>query len=204
MIKNRMFMMGLGSGLVIAAVLMQLMWIGQGATASETKELTKEQLVAAAEALDMQVVEGTDELMTAEQWEEKKLGEGEGESEGAEPVDKPEATKPEAPEKPESPEKPETDAQKKQEASSQVTNPAKPKTPAKAEASIQVKIPSGNNLSDVANSLLNAGVIDNKQAFIKKATENKINTRILSGTYSFTIGESYNSIITKITTKPSN
>lgn len=198
MIKNRMFMMGLGSGLVIAAVLLQLMWIGQGATASETKELTKEKLVAAAEALDMQVVEGTDELMTAEQWEEKKLGEGDGESEDAEPVDKPEATKPEAPEKPE------TDAQKKQEASSQVTNPAKPKTPAKAEASVQVKIPSGNNLSDVANSLLNAGVIDNKQAFIRKATENKINTRILSGTYSFTIGESYNSIITKITTKPSN
>lgn len=201
MIKNRMFMMGLGSGLVIAAVLLQLMWIGQGATASETKELTKEQLVAAAEALDMQVVDGTDELMTEGQWEEKKLGEGEGDSEGAEPVDKPEATKPESPKKPE---KPETDAHKQQEPSSRVTNPAKPKTPAKAEASIQVKIPSGNNLSDVANSLLNAGVIDNKQAFIQKATENKINTRILSGTYSFTIGESYNSIITKITTKPSN
>ena len=119
----------------------------------------------------MQVVDGTDELMTAEQWEEKKLSEGEGDSEGAEPVDKPEATKPESPKKPENPEKPETDAHKQQEPSSRVTNPAKPKTPAKAEASIQVKIPSGNNLSDVANSLLNAGVIDNKQAFIKNYRE---------------------------------
>ncbi|MGV2788477.1 hypothetical protein GNF98_22960, partial [Clostridium perfringens] len=75
MIKNRTFMMGLGSGLVIGAVLLQLMWIGQGTAASETQELTKEQLMAAAEALDMQVVEGSDELMTAEQWEEKRLGE---------------------------------------------------------------------------------------------------------------------------------
>ncbi|MGV2788578.1 hypothetical protein GNF98_23505, partial [Clostridium perfringens] len=61
-----------------------------------------------------------------------------------------------------------------------------------------------NKLSDVANSLLRAGVIDNKQAFINKATEKKINTMIQSGTYSFTAGESYNSIITKITAKPSN
>lgn len=199
MIKNRTFMMGLGSGLVIGAVLLQLMWIGQGTTASETQELTKEQLVAAAEALDMQVVEGSDELLTAEQWEEKKLGEG-GESEGAEPAQKTGTEKPEAPEQPK---KPEPGEEKKQE-SPRVTNPAKPKTPAKAEAQIKVNIPSGNNLSDVANSLMNAGVIDNKQAFITKATENKINTKILSGTYSFTAGESYNSIITKITTKPSN
>lgn len=200
MIKNRTFMMGLGSGLVIGAVLLQLMWIGQGTTASQTQELTKEQLVAAAEALDMQVVEGSDELLTAEQWEEKKLGEG-GESEGADPAQKTGTEKPEAPEQPK---KPEPGEEKKQESPRVVTNPAKPKTPAKAEAQIKVNIISGNNLSDVANSLMNAGVIDNKQAFITKATESKINTKILSGTYSFTAGESYNSIITKITTKPSN
>lgn len=200
MIKNRTFMMGLGSGLVIGAVLLQLMWIGQGTTAATTQELTKEQLMAAAEALDMQVFEGSEELLTAEQWEEKRLSDGAGDSEGADPAQKTGTEKPEAPEQPK---KPETDVEKKQE-SPRVTNPAKPKTPAKAEAHIKVNIQSGNNLSDVANSLLNAGVIDNKQAFITKATENKINTKILSGTYSFTAGESYNSIITKITTKPSN
>ncbi|MFE0554623.1 endolytic transglycosylase MltG [Paenibacillus sp. NPDC058910] len=202
MIKNRTFMMGLGSGLVIGAVLLQLMWIGQGTAASETQELTKEQLMAAAEALDMQVVEGSDELMTAEQWEEKRLGESAGESEeGANPARKTETDKPEAPQQPE---KPEAGVDKKQESTLKVTDPAKPKTPAKAEAPIKVNIPAGNNLSDVANSLLRAGVIDNKQAFINKATEKKINTMIQSGTYSFTAGESYNSIITKITAKPSN
>ncbi|RAR43365.1 endolytic transglycosylase MltG [Paenibacillus sp. MDMC362] len=199
MIKNRTFMMGLGSGLVIGAVLLQLMWIGQGTTASQTQELTKKQLVAAAEALDMQIVEDSDELLTGEQWKEKELGEG-GESEGADPAQKTGTEKPEAPEQPK---KPEPGEEKKQE-SPRVTNPEQPKTPAKAEAHIKVNIPSGNNLSDVANSLMDAGVIDNKQAFINKATENKINTKILSGTYSFTAGENYNSIITKITTKPSN
>ncbi|MGG3507381.1 endolytic transglycosylase MltG [Paenibacillus lautus] len=202
MIKNRTFMMGLGSGLVIGAVLLQLMWIGQGTAASETQELTKEQLMAAAEALDMQVVEGSDELMTAEQWEEKRLGESAGESEeGADPARKTGTDKPGAPQQPE---KPEAGVDKKQESTLKVTDPAKPKTPAKAEAPIKVNIPAGNNLSDVANSLLRAGVIDNKQAFINKATEKKINTMIQSGTYSFTAGESYNSIITKITAKPSN
>ncbi|PJN56041.1 hypothetical protein PAEVO_27640 [Paenibacillus sp. GM2FR] len=200
MIKNRTFMMGLGSGLVIGAVLLQLMWIGQGTTAATTEEITKEQLMAAAEAMDMQVFEGSEELLTAEQWEEKRLSDGAGESEGADPALKTGTEKPEAPQQPE---KPETGVDKKQE-SPRVTNPAEPKTPAKAEAHIKVNIQSGNNLSDVANSLLNAGVIDNKQAFITKATENKINTKILSGTYSFTAGESYTSIITKITTKPSN
>ncbi|MBT2761056.1 endolytic transglycosylase MltG [Paenibacillus sp. ISL-20] len=198
MIKNRTFMMGLGSGLVIGAVLLQLMWIGQGTAASETQELTKEQLMAAAEALDMQVVEGSDELMTAEQWEEKRLGESE---EGDDPAQKTGTDKPEAPQQPE---KPEAGVDKKQESTPKVTDPAKPKTPAKAEAPIKVNIPAGNNLSNVANSLLRAGVIDNKQAFINKATEKKINTMIQSGTYSFTAGESYNSIITKITAKPSN
>ena len=173
------------------------MWIGQGTTASQTQELTKERLVAAAEALDMQVVEGSDELLTAEQWEEKKLGEG-GESEGADPAQKT------GTEQPEAPERRSLNRARRRNRNPRVTNPAKPKTPAKAEAQIKVNIPSGNNLSDVANSLMNAGVIDNKQAFITKATENKINTKILSGTYSFTAGESYNSIITKITTKPSN
>nr|WP_251035542.1 endolytic transglycosylase MltG [Paenibacillus sp. ISL-20] len=190
--------MGLGSGLVIGAVLLQLMWIGQGTAASETQELTKEQLMAAAEALDMQVVEGSDELMTAEQWEEKRLGESE---EGDDPAQKTGTDKPEAPQQPE---KPEAGVDKKQESTPKVTDPAKPKTPAKAEAPIKVNIPAGNNLSNVANSLLRAGVIDNKQAFINKATEKKINTMIQSGTYSFTAGESYNSIITKITAKPSN
>ncbi|ANA83143.1 hypothetical protein C7121_17375 [Paenibacillus glucanolyticus] len=199
MIKNRTFMMGLGSGLVVGAILLQLMWIGQGSTASDAKDLTKEQLMAAAEALDMQVIEHSEELLTADQWEEKKLSERSSETEGS---DKAKEIGTKQPDLPEQPEKPEADG--KEQKPKEVNKPAEPKTPVKANAPIKVNIRAGNNLSDVASHLLSAGVIDNKQAFINKATEKKINTSIQSGTYSFTAGESYNSIITKITAKPSN
>jgi len=199
-IKNRTYMMGVGTGLVLGAVLLQLMWVGQGSTASVTQSLTKEELTAAAEALDLQVVERSDELMTEEQWEEKKLaGNDDGESADTDPAPKPDSKRPAVPQQPK---QPDTDADKQE--SPQVKQPAEPKTPTKAKTSIQVRIPAGNNLSDVANSLLSAGVIEDKQAFISKATEKKINRTIQSGTYSFTAGESYNSIITKITTKPSS
>ncbi|EFU40096.1 hypothetical protein PVOR_22594 [Paenibacillus vortex V453] len=199
MIKNRTFMMGLGSGLVVGAILLQLMWIGQGSTASDTKDLTKEQLMAAAEALDMQVIEPSEELLTADQWEEKKLSERSSDTEGS---DKAKEIGTKQPDIPEQPEKPEADG--KDQKPKEINKPAEPKTPVKASAPIKVNIRAGNNLSDVASHLLSAGVIDNKQAFINKATEKKINTSIQSGTYSFTAGESYNSIITKITAKPSN
>lgn len=199
MIKNRTFMMGLGSGLVVGAILLQLMWIGQGSTASDTKDLTKEQLMAAAEALDMQVIEPSEELLTADQWEEKKLSERSSDTEGS---DKAKEIGTKQPDIPEQPEKPEADG--KDQKPKEINKPAEPKTPVKANAPIKVNIRAGNNLSDVASHLLSAGVIDNKQAFINKATEKKINTSIQSGTYSFTAGESYNSIITKITAKPSN
>ncbi|KOR89982.1 endolytic transglycosylase MltG [Paenibacillus solani] len=200
MIKNRTFMMGVGTGLVVGAVMLQLMWVGQGTTASVTQSLTKEELTAAAEELDLQVVERSDELMTEKQWEEKKLaGNDGGESADSDSAQKPDSEKPAIPQQPKQP-----DADAVKQGSPQVNKPVEPKTPSKAKTSIQVRIPAGNNLSDVANNLLTAGVIEDKQAFISKATEKKINRAIQSGTYSFTAGESYNSIITKITAKPSS
>lgn len=203
MIKNRTFMMGVGTGLVVGAVLLQLMWVGQGTTASETQSLTKEELTAAAEALDLQVVERSDELMTEEQWEAKKLeGNEDGEPADTDPALKPDSKKPAVPQQPKQPDGDAADADKKE--APQVNKPVEPKTPVNAKTSIQVRIAAGNNLSDVAASLLSAGVIEDKQAFINKATEKKINRTIQSGTYSFTAGESYNSIISKITAKPSS
>lgn len=168
MIKNRTFMMGLGSGLVVGAILLQLMWIGQGSTASDTKDLTKEQLMAAAEALDMQVIEHSEELLTADQWEEKKLSEHSSETEGSDKANEIGTKQPDVPEQPESPE-----ADGKEQKPKEVNKPAEPKTPVKADAPIKVNIRAGNNLSDVASHLLSAGVIDNKQAFINKATDRK-------------------------------
>jgi len=213
MIRNRTFMMGLGVGIVAGAVLLQLMLIGQGAQmtkASLTGELTKEELQAAAEAMDMQVLDKSEELMTAEQWERKQLNEepsGGGEQPEAGEQDKPSepvdtgTDKPVTPKQPEQPDEPEAAKTKETQ---QTAAPPKPKTPAKAQAPISVSVPAGNNLSDVADSLLAAGVIKDRQAFIDKATEKKINRFIQSGTYTFTAGEDFGSIIAKITAKPSN
>lgn len=213
MIRNRTFMMGLGVGIVAGAVLLQLMLIGQGAQltkASLNGELTKEELQAAAEAMDMQVLDKSEELMTAEQWKQKlseEPSEG-GEQPKADEQDKPSepadntgADKPKSPDQPKQPDNPEAANTKETQ---QAAAPPEPKTPAKANAPITVRVPAGNNLSDVADSLLAAGVIKDRQGFIDKATEKRINRLIQSGTYTFTAGEDYGSIITKITAKPSN
>ena len=106
MIKNRTFMMGLGSGLVIGAVASADV-DRSGTTASQTQELTK--ATGSAEALDMQVVEGSDELLTAEQWEERSLARA---ASPKEPIlQKTGTEQPEAPERP----KPEPGEEKKQE-----------------------------------------------------------------------------------------
>lgn len=189
MIKNRTFMMGLGAGLVIGALLLQLMLVGERSmTSGEEREWSKEQVVKAAESLNLQVVESSDELMTEEQWEEKKKRKN-GKSQGtsAQSPSKPsDAGTPESPKKPASPE---TDAKK----------PSVPKNPTPAEIAFVIK---RGNLADVAKGLQNAGVIKDKEAFIKAATAKRINKFIQQGTFYFTPGEDLNSIITKISTKP--
>ncbi|EHB67328.1 MULTISPECIES: hypothetical protein [Paenibacillus] len=214
MIRNRTFMMGLGLGIVAGAVLLQLMLIGQGAQltkASLTGELTKEELQAAAEAMDMQVLDKSEELLTAEQWKQKQLSEETSEGgeqpkadeqdKPSEPADNTGTDKRKTPKQPKQPDQPEAAKTKEMQ---QAAAPSEPKAPAKANAPITVRVPAGNNLSDVADSLLAAGVIKDRQGFIDKATEKRINRFIQSGTYTFTAGEDYGSIITKITAKPSN
>ncbi|WP_170308005.1 endolytic transglycosylase MltG, partial [Paenibacillus dakarensis] len=77
----------------------------------------------------------------------------------------------------------------------------KPKTPEPAHVGFVIS--KGSNLSDVAEGLNAAGVITDKQAFIKEATKQRINSHIQTGTYTFTVGENYQSIIRKISEKPS-
>ncbi|GAB6931471.1 hypothetical protein JCM10914A_54540 [Paenibacillus sp. JCM 10914] len=200
MIKNRVFMMGLGIGLVTGGILLQLMMIGQGSVWSgEPEDLTKEQLIAAAEAMELKVIEAEDELMTAEQWEESR-------STLAEDVPSESNTNQgaEQPENPNEPVKPNVQGGDAVQPPAATDEPAEPEIPVSKETAISIRIPSGNNLSDIASQLLGAGIIDDKQAFIDQATVRKANTVVRSGSYSFVPGEDYDDIITKITTKPSN
>lgn len=201
MIKNRVFMLGLGIGLVAGAVLLQLMFIGEQAMSpSQPQDVkwTSEQIEEAAKSLDMKVVDSSEELMTEEQWKEKMKTES-GKMKGT-PVQSPDqAAKTDQPASPKAPQKP--DSAKKSSTDPAVNTPASPKKPEPTK--IQYVIPGGSNLSDVASGLQKAGVIEDKQAFIDEATAQKINKFIQKGTYTFTAGEDMNSIIQKITKKPS-
>ncbi len=77
MIKNRSFMIGLGSGLLVSALLLQLMNAGTGANvvpqASEVVKPTKEQLQEQAEALGLKLVEADDKRMTEEEWKRQMM-----------------------------------------------------------------------------------------------------------------------------------
>lgn len=203
MIKNRSFMIGLGSGLLVGALLLQLMNAGTGASvvpqASEVVKPTKEQLQEQAEALGLKLVEADDKRMTEEEWKRQMMDKS-AKPQGS-PVKAPEAgQKAEAPKTPEKPAAPASKASGQPAANAAADGINKPKTP---EAPlISVKIASGSNLTDVADKLKKSGVISDAAAFVETGRGLKMSTKIRSGTYEFAKGEDFDSIIAKITTKP--
>ncbi|MGG4043391.1 hypothetical protein [Paenibacillus favisporus] len=210
MIRNRTFMMGLGLGLLLGALLLQLMILGQGAgrpagEAPSAAGLTKEELEQQAETMDLKVVGKEDKLMTEEEWKQQMVEQSsvpKGDAAKA-----PEAT--DAGKQPLQPDKPKQPAASKQPesvtpGSGEASAAKQPQTPSvPAAKAVEVKIASGNNLEDVAGKLEKAGVIADADQFVQKGRSLKISTKIQTGQYTFSPGEEFSSIIAKITTKPS-
>ncbi|GGH17796.1 hypothetical protein [Paenibacillus segetis] len=206
MIKNRHFMLGLGVGLIIGALLLQVMMIGQGQPRNLS---TMEQVQQAAAELNLKVVKNTEELLTEEEWKAKSqdaaLSNGEDEKE-ASTLDPNEPATPESPLTPTSPQEPEgeIDSNVSKPDEKKITSPDSPNSPDEPEpVVVEYKIRSGATLSNVASGLKKAGVISDESAFIKKASAKGVNRKLQVGTYNFTIGEDFNSIISKITLKSS-
>lgn len=212
MIKNRSFMLGLGAGLISGALLLQLM-ISAGAA-----PMTKEQLLKEAAKLNLTVTDKAADAPAAE---------GEADQQGkdpaaagdtavkapagsAQPSASPQASpaaSPKAasqptdavtPAKPSAPAAPKTTAAVKPQVKESPVQA--PSTPEPAAGGIPVKIPTGATLSGTADLLAEAGVIKDKAEFLKSANSRKINTKIQYGGYSFTKGESIDSIIDKLIT----
>lgn len=210
MIRNRTFMMGLGLGLLLGALLLQLMILGQGAgrpagEAPSAASLTKEELEQQAETMDLKVVGKEDKLMTEEEWKQQMVEQSsvpKGDAAKA-PKASDEGKQPAQPDKPKQP------AASKQPqsvtpGSGEASAAKQPKTPSvPAAKAVEVKIASGNNLEDVAGKLEKAGVIADADQFVQKGRSLKISTKIQTGQYTFSPGEEFSSIIAKITTKPS-
>ena len=194
---KRSLWIGIGSGMITGAILLQLATVGQKALSDSNLEpvqrdnWTKEQLETAAKSLDMKLVGTQDELYTEAEWVSKKKQESsqmQGKS-----AEKPQQTTSAA--QPTEPMQPQTDQPK----TNTPVTPTKPNGPA-----VTFKVRSGNSLVMVAENLKEAGIVDDAQAFIKAGKSQGINKKIQVGTYSLEKGESFKSIIAKITKEPSS
>lgn len=196
MMRSRSFMSGLGVGLIIGAALLQLMIVGEKQTSVMNTQsdaiLTREQLEEKAEAFDLKVVELSEQLLTEEEWKQRKLEEIQSNG-----IDSPNQSEPAVtPLEPSAPVEPKGTGN--EHTTSEVQSPKEPLVePTKAEI-VNYKIENGKSLTDVAVGLEKVGVISNRNQFIKEASKQKINTKIRVGNYTFTKGESYESIISKI------
>lgn len=203
MIKNRHFMLGLGFGLIIGALLLQLMMIGQRTVGGL---YTKEEVQKAATRIGLKVVETDQELLTKEEWQAKEK-DGSGGQSGAEPKETENPSTPSDPKKPATPVKPTQPSSKgsKPAAKAEPSGASTPTAPEKPKAtSVEYKIAYGSTLAGVAEGLYESGVIKDKDAFLQEAKSKKINYKVRTGTYSFKVGEEFSSIISKISPKGSN
>ncbi|MFC3746322.1 hypothetical protein [Paenibacillus sp. GCM10012306] len=221
--KNRSFLLGLGSGLVAGALLLQVMISGNAAP------LTKEQVLKGAARLNLKVSDETGKLLTPVEAEpEVQPGSTEGQPAAEEgssepvstgmptalepspspsapataavpsPVATPEAAEPSAPAVPSPPAEKVAQQPKNTGAPAVPEQPEAPKAP--TPEVVTVRIPSGITLTRTAELLAQSGAVKDKAAFLKSAKERKINTKIQYGTYSFEKGESIDSIIEKLIT----
>ncbi|WP_310550354.1 hypothetical protein [Paenibacillus glufosinatiresistens] len=221
MIKNRSFMIGLGSGLVAGALLLQLM------NAAGLSAPSRGQLIREAAERNLRIVDADERLLTEDEWRamaspspagspapsvqpspssspapkakptskpaagKKPAASSAGTAGGAAGAAAP-AVKPAEPGKPASP------------SSSPLVKPAAPKAPSPASASakepIVLRIPNGATLSEVADILAASEVITDKDQFLVAAHSSGIQRKIQYGLYSFKPGESLDSIIVKLIT----
>ncbi|WP_138493949.1 endolytic transglycosylase MltG [Paenibacillus pinistramenti] len=191
MMRNRQFLFGLGSGLIIGALLLQLMNVAQ----TQPKMLTSEEDVrSAAETLGLRVYDSSEQVYTEEEWQEKAKT-GTASTPSATPAP------PSTPAQPADPSSPSTPSAPAKVEKPSAASAAEPSASAKASAQVAtVKIVSGTNLTGVAAKLKEAGVISDAAAFIQEAKKWNASTTIQTGTYTFTKGESFKSITDKITT----
>ncbi|MBY9081914.1 endolytic transglycosylase MltG [Paenibacillus sp. HN-1] len=227
MIKNRSFWIGLGTGLVFGALLLQLMISAGMSTPS------KSQIIQEAARQNLKVSDASEKLMTEEEWKTQSDVDGsprpENTQEAAEAGTAPQPTATPAPSSttapsaqgtksslqgaapsapvqassPSAPSKPSTPAKKPASSAAAPTKAVAPSAPAAsnpASANIILRIPSGVTLSQVADLLAGAGVIKDKDAFLIAAGNRQIQRRIQYGLYNFKPGQSLDSIIEQLIT----
>lgn len=214
MIKNRSFMIGLGFGLMIGALLLQLM------TSAGLGTPTKAQIIQEAARLNLKVTEASDQLMTEEEWKAlaQQDQDGDGQPDGASvsseasgspaatpvPASSPsvpgKAVQPSAPVKPNSADAAIPPSAPAQNPPASAAAPSAPSAVKPGATTVALRIPGGVTLTEVADILAGAGIISNKDEFLLAAMNRKVQTKIQYGLYGFQPGQSIESIINQLIT----
>ena len=195
--RNRTYIMGLGSGLVAGAVLLQLMNV---AAHSNSDMLAEDQVRKAAQDIGLKVYDSTQQVYTEQEWKDKTKTE----QVAVKPPKSTSTSKPTNPQKAASPANPDSVLQPTASSSASQTASGSINTntnSSNTSKQVKVKISRGSTLSMVAFSLKEAGVISDASEFIQKAKQRHLTSIIQTGTHSFVKGESFDSISEKLTTK---
>ena len=181
MLRNKSFLVGLGSGLIAGAVMLQLMWKVDEMeiqTKASASPLTQQQLQSEAERLNLKVYtpQQVDDLKAKAIEEERvrlaKLA---------------------------------TPAPTSAPATAPSPSPTATPSASPAAANIDVKavtIPDRWDATSVANLLLEKRIILDTTKFIALLEEQKLSGKILPGTYAFVNSPDLAEVIKKITTLP--
>ncbi|CAH0119839.1 MULTISPECIES: endolytic transglycosylase MltG [unclassified Paenibacillus] len=213
MFRNRTFLFGLGTGVIVAAVALQVMLIGKAQTdAAVRPALTKEQLELEASKLGLKVY-AAEEVLYTEQELERKLQERsqleppkEGDA-GAVQDAKPQVSDAEGQAQSDGAQRAEAGDLNGNTAEAADGTPPKtvkqeiPKKPAKEAKNVKVTIKPGMSLRMVAAALEKAGVVKDADTFIDYGVQAEINSIIQPGTYEFGPNTDMDAIAGKITKK---
>ncbi|MFD0616743.1 hypothetical protein ACFQZR_04660 [Paenibacillus sp. GCM10027629] len=180
MINKRNFLLGLGSGLILGSVLLQLMLAANPEqpknTRSDLSSYTVEQLEGAAEKLNMRLVSADSKVYTENQLNDLfKTKEAEWR-----------ASLPSVEQK-----------QTKDNAVSASSNEEKTEAPKKT-----LKIVAGMTLIKVSDKLEELGIITSSEKFVEYGKKHQINSKIRTGSYELSADQTFAQIAKIITTKP--
>ena len=165
-------------------------------SARTEKALTDADIIAAAELLGMEFQKPVD--LTNPSSEDANTIEGE---DPEEPTEEPSDLTEEPNEEPEelTEEPGEEPSEKPAELPERTEEPAEPQRPITTDGQIRVVVPDGLHARTIASLLQSVGIIDDAADFVAYLIANDSTTNLILGTYYFTPGESYDSIVKKMT-----
>ncbi|CAH8710188.1 endolytic transglycosylase MltG [Paenibacillus thiaminolyticus] len=193
MFKERRFLIGLGAGVIIGSLLLQLTLIGERAAEPLTEaELRREAERAGYELIPQgAMADGTPEGGGAAQPPTPASGGAPSKEEGAEK--KAAGGSGQAA-------KPGSSAEKKQDPPPAEKKQAPPLTEEKQEAKIKVAYGSGSR--DIAKQLADAGIVESAEEFERYVAKQKKQGKLRTGTFLFPVPSTMEEALRILTSKP--